>query len=326
MFVEHRCDRFRHGEDQDPRRRRRHRLGHDQRPHGLSSSPRISPSSAARCRKRMPRRSCKIQDMALQNGAPIIGLFDAGGARIQEGVAALGGYAEVFQRNVLASGVIPQISRDHGPLRRRRRLFAGHDRLHLHGARHLLHVRHRPGRGEDRHQRDGDGRGTRRRRGPHHQVRRSPTAPTTTTSRRCSQMRRLIDFLPLNNRDEVPDDRQLRRSATAIELSLDTLIPDNANKPYDIKELILKVVDEGDFFEIQASLRQEHRHRLRPHRGPHRRLRRQPADGAGRRARQRRLAQGARASCASATASTSRSSPSSTCRASCRARRRNMAA
>jgi propionyl-CoA carboxylase beta chain len=63
----------------------------------------------------MPKRSSRLQDMALQNRAPIIGLFDAGGARIQEGVAALGGYGEVFQRNVLASGVIPQISLIMGP-------------------------------------------------------------------------------------------------------------------------------------------------------------------------------------------------------------------
>ena len=77
----------------------------------------------------------KIQDMALKNRAPIIGLFDAGGARIQEGVAALGGYGEVFQRNVIASGRHPADLRHHGALRRRRRLFAGHDRLHLHGAR-----------------------------------------------------------------------------------------------------------------------------------------------------------------------------------------------
>ena len=81
------------------------------------------------------KKITKIQDMALQNRAPIIGLFDAGGARIQEGVAALGGYGEVFQRNVLASGV-----------------FTCHDRLHLHGEGYQLHVCHRPGRGENRDQ------------------------------------------------------------------------------------------------------------------------------------------------------------------------------
>ena len=68
------------------------------------------------------QKICKVQDMAMQNGAPIIGLFDAGGARIQEGVASLAGYGEVFKRNVLASGVVPQITRDHGAVRGRRRV------------------------------------------------------------------------------------------------------------------------------------------------------------------------------------------------------------
>ena len=116
------------------------------------------------------RKITKIQDMALQNRAPIIGLFDAGGARIQEGVAALGGYGEVFLRNVLASGVIPQISVIMGPC-------AGGDVYSpamtdfifmVQG--HELHVRDRPRRGEDRHQRDGDGRGAGRRARAHHQV------------------------------------------------------------------------------------------------------------------------------------------------------------
>ncbi len=91
----------------------------------------------------------KIQDMALRNRAPIIGLFDAGGARIQEGVAALGGYGEVFLRNVLASGVIPQISVIMGPCAGGDVYSPGHDRLHLHGEGYQLHVRHRPGRGAD---------------------------------------------------------------------------------------------------------------------------------------------------------------------------------
>ena len=127
----------------------------------------------------------KIQDMAMKARAPIIGLFDAGGARIQEGVAALGGYGEVFQRNVHRLGRHPADQRHHGAVRGRRRLFAGDDRLHLHGAGHELHVRHRPRRGEDRHQRGGDRRGTRRRHRCTRRSRRSPTAPTTTTSRRC---------------------------------------------------------------------------------------------------------------------------------------------
>ncbi|GIW09906.1 MAG: hypothetical protein KatS3mg061_0963 [Dehalococcoidia bacterium] len=94
---------------------------------------------------------CKIMDLAMQNGVPIIGLNDSGGARIQEGVASLAGYAEIFTRNVLASGVVPQISAILGPCAGGRRLLARDDRFHLHGARYLLYVRHRPGRGEDGH-------------------------------------------------------------------------------------------------------------------------------------------------------------------------------
>ena len=105
------------------------------------------------------------------------------------------------------------------------------------------------------------------------------------------QMRRLIDFLPANNTAGVPEWPSLD-DIERTDNSLDTLIPDNPNKPYDIKELILKVVDEGDFFEIVGDVRQEHRHRLRPHRRAHRGLRRQPADGAGGRARLRCVTQG----------------------------------
>ena len=99
------------------------------------SSARTSRSSAARSRETHAEKICKIMDMAMQNGAPVIGLNDSGGARIQEGVASLAGYADVFQRNVLALGRDPADQRDHGALRRRRGLFAGDDRLHLHGAR-----------------------------------------------------------------------------------------------------------------------------------------------------------------------------------------------
>ena len=114
---------------------------------------------------------CKIMDHAMKVGAPVIGLNDSGGARIQEGVASLGGYADVFQRNVLASGVIPQISLIMGPCAGRCCLFAGDDRLHLHGEGLLLHVRDRSRGGEDGHARGGDRRGAGRRDHPHHQVR-----------------------------------------------------------------------------------------------------------------------------------------------------------
>ena len=119
-------------------------------------------------------------------------------------------------------------------------------------------------------------------------------------------MRRLIDFLPANNDAGVPEWPTEDDSARE-EPSLDTLVPDNPNKPYDIKELILKVADEGDFFEIGEAFAKNIVTGFGRIAGAHRRLRRQPADGARRRARHRRLAARPRASCASATPSTSRS-------------------
>ena len=192
----------------------------------------------------------KLQDMALKNRAPIIGLYDAGGARIQEGVAALGGYAEVFQRNVLASGVIPQISVIMGPC-------AGGDVYSPAMTDFIFMVRDRSYMfvtGPD--------------------VVKTVTNETVTAEElggakvhttRSSiadgaydndveallQMRRLIDFLPASNTAPLPE-LECFQSSDAEDMSLDTLVPANANKPYDIKELIAKTVDEGDFFEIQA--------------------------------------------------------------------------
>ena len=193
---------------------------------------------------------CKVMDQAMKVGAPVIGLNDSGGARIQEGVASLGGYAEVFQRNVIASGVVPQISMIMGPCAGGAVYSAGDDRLHLHGQGQLVHVRHRPRGREDGDARGGERRGPRRRAHAHDAAAASPTSRSRTTSTRCAMLRRFFDYLPLNNREKAPrlptDD-----PAERIDLSLDTLVPDNPNKPYDIKELILKTVDDGDFFELQ---------------------------------------------------------------------------
>jgi propionyl-CoA carboxylase beta chain len=93
----------------------------------------------------------KIMDLAEQMGVPVIGLNDSGGARIQEGVVSLGGYGDIFLRNVRSSGVIPQISRDHGTLRRGGGVLAGDHRLRLHGEGHLAHVHHRAERHQDGH-------------------------------------------------------------------------------------------------------------------------------------------------------------------------------
>src|SRR5438105_12769466 len=193
----------------------------------------------------------KIQDMALLNQAPIIGLFDAGGARIQEGVAALGGYGEVFQRNVLASGVIPQISVIMGPC-------AGGDVYSPAMTDFIFMVRDtsymfvtgpdvvKTVTQEDVTAEDLGGA----------RVHTTKSAVADGAYENdviaLEEMRRLYDFLPLNNRENPPswptsDDP--RRE----EPSLDTLVPDNPNKPYDMKELILKIADEGDFFEIQEN-------------------------------------------------------------------------
>ena len=105
----------------------------------------------------------KIMDLAIKMGAPVVGLNDSGGARIQEGVLSLGGYADIFLRNTLASGVDPADLRDHGPVRRRRRLLAGDHRLQHHGRGHELHVRDRPRRDQDGDARGGhEGRARRR--------------------------------------------------------------------------------------------------------------------------------------------------------------------
>lgn len=197
------------------------------------------------------RKITKIQDMALRSRTPIVGLFDAGGARIQEGVAALAGYGEVFQRNVLASGVIPQISVIMGPC-------AGGDVYSPAMTDFIFMVRDTSYMfvtGPD--------------------VVKTVTNETVTAEElggasvhaakssiadgaydndieALLQMRRLIDFLPQSNVADVPEMPSFD-DGERMEMSLDTLVPGNPNQPYDIKEAILKVADEGDFFEIQEA-------------------------------------------------------------------------
>ena len=195
------------------------------------------------------RKITKIQDMALQNRAPIIGLFDAGGARIQEGVNALGGYGEVFQRNVLSSGVIPQISVIMGPC-------AGGDVYSPAMTDFIFMVRDTSYMfvtGPDVVKTVTNETVTAEELG-------GASVHTTKSSiadkgfdndvEALLQMRRLIDFLPSSNTSPVPE-LPTFDSADRIDKSLDTLIPANPNQPYDMKELILKIADEGDFFEIQ---------------------------------------------------------------------------
>ena len=193
----------------------------------------------------------KIQDMALQNRAPVIGLFDAGGARIQEGVAALGGYGEVFVRNVLSSGVIPQISVIMGPC-------AGGDVYCPAMTDFIFMVRDTSYMfvtGPDVVKTVTNEEVTAEQLG-------GASVHTTRSSiadraydndvEALLQMRRLMDFLPSSNLVDVPE-LPSKDAAGRMDTSLDTLIPDNPNQPYDIKELITKVADEGDFFEIQET-------------------------------------------------------------------------
>jgi len=190
----------------------------------------------------------KVQDMAIKNGAPIVGLFDAGGARIQEGVESLAGYAEIFMRNILGSGVVPQISVIMGPC-------AGGDVYSPAMTDFIFMVKDTS-----------------------YMFVTGPDVVKTVTNEvvtaeelggarvhaaksgvvdgafendfeAMEQTRRLIDFLPLSNREKPPT-RPHYDDVTREESSLDRLIPDNPNKPYDMKELVEKVADEGDFFEI----------------------------------------------------------------------------
>jgi propionyl-CoA carboxylase beta chain len=191
----------------------------------------------------------KIQDMALKNRAPIIGLFDAGGARIQEGVAALGGYGEVFRRNVLASGVIPQISLIMGPC-------AGGDVYSPAMTDFIFMVKDTSYMfvtGPDVTKTVTNETVTAEELGGAsvHAVRSSVADGAYENDvEALLQMRRLVDFLPSHNMSGVPELPSFD-DTERLEPSLDTLVPDNPNKPYDMKELVTKLADEGDFFEIQ---------------------------------------------------------------------------
>jgi propionyl-CoA carboxylase beta chain len=195
------------------------------------------------------QKICKIMDMAMQNGAPVIGLNDSGGARIQEGVGSLAAYGEVFQRNIEASGVVPQISVIMGPCAggavyspaMTDFIFMVKDSSYMFvtGPDVVKTVTNEVVTAEELG-------------GATTHTRKSSVADAAFENdvEALMEVRRLIDFLPLNNRQKPPV-RPFFDNPDRIEQSLDTLIPANPNQPYDMKELILKVADEGDFYEIQ---------------------------------------------------------------------------
>ena len=195
------------------------------------------------------RKICKVMDQAMKVGAPVIGLNDSGGARIQEGVASLAGYADVFQRNVLASGVIPQLSLIMGPCAggavyspaMTDFIFMVKDSSYMFvtGPDVVKTVTH-----EEVSQEELGGAAT--------HTTKSGVADLAFENdvEALLELRRFIDLIPSSNREKppvLPTEDPLDRA----EQSLDTLVPANPNKPYDMKELIEKVVDEGDFFELQ---------------------------------------------------------------------------
>jgi propionyl-CoA carboxylase beta chain len=193
---------------------------------------------------------CKIMDKAMIVGAPVIGLNDSGGARIQEGVGSLAGYAEVFQRNVNASGVIPQISAIMGPCAggavyspaMTDFIFMVRDTSYMFvtGPDVVKTVTHE----EVTHEELGGAT-------THNTKSGVADGSFENDIDALKQLRRLFDFLPSNNR-ESPPTWPTNDPFDRAEPSLDTLVPRDSTKPYDIKELISKVVDDSDFFEIQS--------------------------------------------------------------------------
>ena len=195
------------------------------------------------------QKICKIMDMALQNGAPVIGLNDSGGARIQEGVDSLAAYGDVFMRNIDASGVVPQISVIMGPCAggavyspaMTDFIFMVKDSSYMFvtGPDVVKTVTNEHVTAEELG-------------GALTHTRKSSVADGAFENdvEALAEVRRLIDFLPKSNR-EAPPVRPFFDDPERIEPSLDTLVPDNPNTPYDMKELIVKLADEGDFYEIQ---------------------------------------------------------------------------
>jgi len=194
---------------------------------------------------------CKIMDQAIKVGAPIVGINDSGGARIQEGVASLGGYAEIFQRNVLASGVVPQISLIMGPCAGGAVyspaitdfIFMVRDTSYMFvtGPSVVKTVTHEEVTAEELG-------------GAHTHASKSGVSDGSFENdiEALMMARNFIDLLPSNNKSGAPS-RPFDDPADRVDFSLDTLIPENPNVPYDMHEVINKIVDEQHFFEIKPN-------------------------------------------------------------------------
>ncbi len=197
---------------------------------------------------------CKIMDLAMKNGAPVIGLNDSGGARIQEGVVSLGGYAEIFLRNVLASGVVPQISAIMGPcaggavyspaLTDFIIMVKGTSFMHITGPDVIRAVTREEVTSEELG-------------GAMVHSRISGVAHfAANDEKECLQLiRRLLSYIPQNNLEDPPSveptDDPMR-----MDEALDSIVPDSPTKPYDMKEVIRRVVDNGEFLEVHEHFAQ----------------------------------------------------------------------
>ena len=193
---------------------------------------------------------CKVMDLAMENGAPIIGLNDSGGARIQEGVASLGGYADIFLRNTLASGVVPQISAIMGPCAGGAVyspaitdfifMVEGTSYMFVTGPEVIKTVTH-----EDVTKEELGGAAT-------HSSKSGVCHFTVPNDAACVMaIRELISYLPSNNLEDPPE-ADSNDPPDREDPVLDDLVPQDPNKPYDIKALIRAVVDDGRFMEVQA--------------------------------------------------------------------------
>jgi len=194
---------------------------------------------------------CKIMDMAMKIGIPVIGLNDSGGARIQEGVVSLGGYAEIFLRNTLASGVIPQISAILGPCAGGAVyspaitdfIFMVKNTSHMFvtGPNVVKTVTH-----EDVSFEDLGGADT-------HSVK-SGVAHFAFDSEVevLMNIRKLLSYIPLNWKD-LPPEKDFDFSSDFMIEKLDTIVPDNPNKPYDMKDIIHLLLDDGEFLEVHSN-------------------------------------------------------------------------
>ncbi len=198
----------------------------------------------------MSQKICKVIDLAMKMGAPIIGINDSGGARIQEGVKSLAGYAEIFQRNILASGVVPQISAIFGPcaggavyspaLTDFIIMVEGMSYMFLTGPKVVKTVTHEEVTTEEL----GGSFIHASKSGVTHFVAKSEQEGLLL-------IRKLLSFLPQNNLEDAPMQVTADNSTRIIE-ELNTIIPENPNKAYDMKEVILLLVDESEFLEVHS--------------------------------------------------------------------------